>query len=136
MGKAFCLTFVDWSEKRELRERREKVSIFLEQEEKFCSTQIEGKDSNKEGIEIDVNTTAFIASPYGTVFEVASTIFEADFWAWFSRKKMGTDFEVRTVHTICLCSGTEIEAENRKNQSLIFAARHADWDRNLSSGLR
>ena len=52
--------------------RREKVSIFPEQEEKICSTQIEGKDNSKEGTKIDEKTAAFIAglySPYGTIFE-------------------------------------------------------------------
>ena len=65
--------------------RREKVSIFPEQEEKFCSTQIEGKDSSKEGMEIKENTTAFIVGPYDTVFEAAGMIFEEDFLTRFSR---------------------------------------------------
>ena len=88
MGKAFYLTFADWSEKRELRERREKVSIFPEQEEKFCSTQIEGKGSSKEGMEIKVKTAAFIAglySLYGTIFEAAGTIFKKFFLTQISR---------------------------------------------------
>ena len=61
MGKTF--------EKRKLRERREKVSIFPGQEEKFCCMQIEGKDNNKEGTKIEEKTTAFIVclySLYGT----------------------------------------------------------------------
>ena len=81
--------------RRESRERREKVSIFPEQEEKFCSTQIEGKDSSKEGMEIEVKTTSFIASPYspyGTVFEAIGTIFEADFWHDFREFFFGHRF--------------------------------------------
>ena len=63
---------------------REKVSIFLK-EKKICSTQIEGKDSSKEGTKIEMKTTTFIASPYSTVFAAVGTIFKADFLAWFLR---------------------------------------------------
>ena len=89
MGKAFCLTFANWSEKRELIERRGKVSIFLEQEEKLCSTQIKGNDSNKEGMEIEEKAAAFIDGPYSTVSEAAGMIFKTYFWAQVSRKKTG-----------------------------------------------
>ena len=76
-----------------MREREERVSIFPEQEEKICSTQIEGNDSSKEGAKIEVKTTTFIAGLYSPY----STIFEVDFWAQFSRFFWGMDFKVRTV---------------------------------------
>ena len=41
--------------------------------------QIEVKDNNREGTKIEERTTTFIAglySPYGMVFEAASTIFK------------------------------------------------------------
>ena len=107
-----------------MRERREKFSIFSEQEGKFCSTQIEGKDSSKEGMEIEEKTTAFIVGPYSPY----GMVFEADFWARFLRKKLGANFEVRTV-------AWKSRQKTGKNKSLIFAALHANRDRNLSFGL-
>ena len=66
-----------------MKERAERESFhFSEKEKNICSTQIEGKNSNRKGTEIEERTTTFIAgldSPYSTVFEAASTIFEADF---------------------------------------------------------
>ena len=65
--------------------------------------QIEGKDSSREGTQIEEMTTTFIAGPYSsydTVFSTADTIFEVDFWARFSRFFfLGTDFEVCTDRT-------------------------------------
>ena len=73
----------------EVKERAERESsIFFENEKKIYSTQIEGNDSNREGINIGERTTTFIAgpySPYDTVFEAADMIFEANFYARFSR---------------------------------------------------
>ena len=89
-----------------MRERREKVSIFPEQEKKIYKTQIEEKDSSKEGMEIEEKTIAFIAGPYGTVFEATGMIFEVDFLTQFSRKKYWARISrsipsMQLVHTVC-----------------------------------
>ena len=53
-----------------------------------------------------MNIATFIAGPYHMVFEAASTIFEADFWARFSRKKIGHGFQgpyslfIQFIHTV------------------------------------
>ena len=95
----------------EVKERAERVSIFL-RKRKICSTQIEGKDSSREGTKIEERTAAFIADLYGTVFEGAGTIFKADFWARFSRKTfLGHRF--RGLYSPYI--DMEIEAENKQN---------------------
>ena len=67
---------------------------------------------------------------YGFQVKFLVTIFEKKNWAWISRSVPSMHF-VHTVHIV----HTVAQKSRKKNQSLIFAARHANRDKNLSFGL-
>ena len=97
MRKAFCLTFVDWSEERAEREKGESFHFFLSKRKNFAARKSREKTTAKRArkstrrqhhllLVCTVHTVRFSRQVSGDDFRETFLV---------------TDFEVHTVRTVC-----------------------------------